>query len=53
LGCTGHPESSSLDKTRALGIREIILKPLIPAELAEAIRRLLDSAKDRPLNPPA
>jgi hypothetical protein len=35
-----------LDKTRDLGIREIILKPLIPAELAKAIRRLLDSPKE-------
>ncbi|MGA8572710.1 MAG: ATP-binding protein [Desulfobaccales bacterium] len=45
LGCTGHTEPSSLDKTRGLGIREIIMKPLIPAELAGAIRRLLDSPK--------
>jgi CheY-like chemotaxis protein len=46
LGFTGHAEFSGLDKTRDLGIREIILKPLIPAELAKAIRRLLDSPKE-------
>lgn len=45
LGCTGHTEPSSLDKTHSLGIREIIMKPLIAAELAGAIRRLLDSLK--------
>ena len=45
LGCTGHTEPSSLDKTHSLGIREIIMKPLIAAELAGAIRRLLDSPK--------
>ena len=54
LGCTGHAEFSSLDKTRGLGIREIIVKPLIPAELAGAIRRLLDSPKEPGrLNQPA
>ncbi len=54
LGCTGHAESSSLDEIRGLGIREIILKPLIPAKLAEAIRRLLDSPKNPGrLNPQA
>ena len=54
LGFTGHAEFSSLDKTRGLGIREIIMKPLIPAELAKAIRRLLDSPKEPGrLNPQA
>ncbi|MGB7911245.1 MAG: ATP-binding protein [Desulfobaccales bacterium] len=45
LGCTGHTEPSSLDKNKGLGIREIIMKPLMPAELAGALRRLLDSPK--------
>lgn len=48
IACTGYGESVTLEKARALGIREILLKPLIPAQLAEKIRQLLDARSDQP-----
>jgi YesN/AraC family two-component response regulator len=33
----------SRDKARALNIRDFVMKPLIKREIAEAIRRVLDT----------
>ncbi len=40
--CTGHSETASPEKTRQIGIRELLTKPLARTELAQAIRRVLD-----------
>jgi PAS domain S-box-containing protein len=54
IACTGYGESVTLEKARALGIREIILKPIIPTQLAETIRQLLDANQNQGrLNPPS
>ncbi len=47
--CTGYGESTALERARALGISELVAKPIIPDQLAETIRRVLDSKriKDR------
>jgi DNA-binding NtrC family response regulator len=45
--CTGYGESITLERARAMGIRQIILKPIIPAQLVEAIRLALEAAKGR------
>ncbi len=42
---TANP--SPWKKARALGIRGIILKPIMPTQMAETIRQLLDAARDR------
>jgi len=41
--CTGYTEMISRDEARALGIREFVMKPLVKREIAETIRRVLDS----------
>ena len=41
--CTGFSELVSEDGTRALGIREVVMKPVLKNELAAAIRRAIDS----------
>jgi two-component system, cell cycle sensor histidine kinase and response regulator CckA len=41
--CTGHSEMISQDKAHELGIREFAMKPLIKREIAETIRRVLDT----------
>ncbi len=41
--CTGFSELISEDGTRALGIREVVMKPVLKNELAAAIRRAIDS----------
>jgi CheY-like chemotaxis protein len=41
--CTGHNDSVSSEKTKEAGIKEFLMKPLGKQELAEAIRRALDS----------
>jgi PAS domain S-box-containing protein len=41
--CTGHSDSVSPEIARKNGIREFLMKPLSKQELAEAIRRVLDS----------
>jgi two-component system cell cycle sensor histidine kinase/response regulator CckA len=43
--CTGFSEVLTPEKAKALGVRELIMKPLIPQQLAEAVRRGLDAAK--------
>jgi PAS domain S-box-containing protein len=45
--CTGYSESITLEKARAMGIRQIILKPIMPAQLVEAIRLALEATKER------
>jgi PAS domain S-box-containing protein len=41
--CTGHSDFVSPEIARKAGIREFLMKPLSKQELAEAIRRMLDS----------
>ena len=40
--CSGYSESISPDTARQLGIREFLSKPVTIANLAQAIRRVLD-----------
>ncbi len=40
--CTGFSETVDSEKTRRLGIREILMKPILASDLAQAIRRVLD-----------
>lgn len=42
LLCTGHSDESTPDGAAAVGIREILFKPLTFRELADAVRRALD-----------
>lgn len=39
--CTGYSEAITVKKAKAAGIRELLMKPLIPRQLAETIRRVL------------
>ena len=41
--CTGYTEMISREEVRALGIREFVMKPLVKREIAETIRRVLDT----------
>lgn len=41
--CTGFSEQISPEKAKALGIRELLFKPLVTRDLATAVRRVLDS----------
>lgn len=43
---TGYGESLILEKARAMPIRQIIFKPVIPAQLIEAIRQALEITKE-------
>jgi PAS domain S-box-containing protein len=43
--CTGFSESLTPEQVRALGIGELLLKPLTPNKLADAVRRGLDAPK--------
>jgi PAS domain S-box-containing protein len=43
--CTGFSEVISAEEAKALGIREFVMKPFATRELAETIRRALDSKK--------
>ncbi len=40
--CTGFSEAMTPEKAKALGLRELIMKPIIKIQIAEAIRRALD-----------
>jgi len=41
--CTGFSELINEQKAKAIGVREYVMKPLIRKEIAQAIRRSLDS----------
>lgn len=41
--CTGFSEYMSEEKAKALGIRELVMKPRAMKDLASAVRRALDS----------
>jgi PAS domain S-box-containing protein len=45
--CTGFSEYITKEKAEGLGIRELLLKPLVMKELAQAVRRVLDSNHDK------
>jgi PAS domain S-box-containing protein len=47
--CTGFSERISEEKTKAIGIREYIMKPILKSEMAKAIRRVLDQ-EEREMN---
>jgi PAS domain S-box-containing protein len=40
--CTGFSESVTPEKIKSLGIRELIMKPIVMRQLAETIRQVLD-----------
>jgi DNA-binding NtrC family response regulator len=41
--CTGHSETLTATKSRIMGIREYLMKPLSIIDLAKTIRRVLDN----------
>ncbi len=41
--CTGHSESISPDTAKQAGIKEFLMKPITKHDLAQAVRRALDS----------
>lgn len=43
--CTGYSEILNLEKAQALGIRELLMKPLVVSQVAETIRQVLDGKK--------
>jgi two-component system cell cycle sensor histidine kinase/response regulator CckA len=49
--CTGYGDAIAMDRAKDLGISQVILKPIIPVQLAETIRQLLDSRKAGAHNP--
>jgi len=44
--CTGFSESISSDKARAVGIRELLMKPVLIRDLNDAIRRAFEDQKE-------
>jgi len=45
--CSGGGETVTKEKARALGIRKFVMKPIVIAEIAEIIRKVLDEQNDR------
>ena len=43
--CTGFSENIDAEKARLLGIKGFLMKPIIRAELAKMVRKVLDEAK--------
>jgi len=41
--CTGFSELITKEKARALGIRELLTKPVLRTELAKSVRKALDN----------
>lgn len=49
--CTGYSKKLSERASADIGIRAIVHKPVVRAELAEAVRRVLDGVKPSPPSP--
>ena len=49
--CTGYSERISAEKARSLGIRDLVMKPLVIHEIGETIRKTLDSPLPRAQTP--
>jgi YesN/AraC family two-component response regulator len=45
--CTGFSEMINEEKAKSLGIRAFIMKPVIRTDLAQSVRKVLDSSKNR------
>jgi len=45
--CSGGGETVTKEKARALGVREFVMKPIVIAEIAKIIRKVLDEQNDR------
>jgi len=46
--CTGFSELITAEDAKAIGIRELIVKPIHTRQIAETIRRLLDQPSQNP-----
>ena len=44
--CTGFSEKITLQKIKSLGIRAVLMKPVSPQELSEAVRKALDERSE-------
>jgi two-component system cell cycle sensor histidine kinase/response regulator CckA len=44
--CTGYSEMASADKSKEVGICEVVMKPILEKEPAETLRRALDRRKE-------
>jgi FixJ family two-component response regulator len=40
--CTGFSEATTSESVKSAGMRELIMKPIIKRQIAEAVRRALD-----------
>jgi nitrogen-specific signal transduction histidine kinase/CheY-like chemotaxis protein len=40
--CTGHSDQIDADKAKAMGMKAFVMKPIVMAEMAKAIREVLD-----------
>lgn len=45
--CTGFSEALTEESAKAMGIRELVLKPILRSELSQTLRRTLDSEETR------
>ncbi len=44
--CTGFSRAVTLESARAFGMRELVMKPIVGAELGRTVRRVLDETSD-------
>ena len=40
--CTGHSERINDEKAKSIGVRALVMKPIVKSELAKTIRKVLD-----------
>jgi CheY-like chemotaxis protein len=46
--CTGYSERINSDVAAEIGIRELVMKPVVIKDLAEIIRRVMDDCRKQP-----
>ncbi len=45
IACTGFSERISQDKAAAIGIKGLLMKPIVKSEMAHMVRKVLDESK--------
>lgn len=45
--CSGYSEAIGIEKARALGVKELLMKPITVAEISKKVRQVLDAAAAR------
>ncbi|MFA5903689.1 MAG: response regulator [Desulfobacula sp.] len=45
--CTGYSEKINKEKTKIIGVKEFLMKPVVQSEMAQTVRKVLDQVRNK------